>query len=107
MVRRLDARGVKPAEIAGLLRRPGGFLCPQAREAARGIVEDVREKGDEALVAYTERFDGVRQERIRVPVEEIETSQASLPPEVEESFLVAFENVRAFHARERSEEHTS
>jgi histidinol dehydrogenase len=63
-------------------------------------VEDVREKGDEALLAYTERFDGVRPERIRVPTEEIESSQASLPPELEESFLAAFENVRAFHERE-------
>src|SRR3712207_4182251 len=100
MVRRLDARGMMPAEVAARLRLPGGFLSPQAREAARRIVEDVREKGDEALLAYTERFDGVRPERIRVPTEEIESSQASLPPELEESFLAAFENVRAFHERE-------
>jgi histidinol dehydrogenase len=100
MVRRLDARGMMPAEVAARLRLPGGFLSPQARDAARRIVEDVREKGDEALLAYTERFDGVRPERIRVPTEEIESSQASLPPELEESFLAAFENVRAFHERE-------
>ena len=100
MVRRLDARGMMPAEVAARLRLPGGFLSPQAREAARRIVEDVREKGDEALLAYTERFDGVRPERIRVPTEEIDSSQASLPPELEESFLAAFENVRAFHERE-------
>ena len=100
MVRRLDARGMKPREVGARLRRPGGFLSPQARDAARRIVEDVREKGDEALLAYTARFDGVRPERIRVPTEEIESSQASLPPELEESFLAAFENVRAFHERE-------
>jgi histidinol dehydrogenase len=100
MVRRLDAREMDPAEVVAQLRRPGGFLSPQARDPARRIVEDVREKGDEALLAYTERFDGVRQERIRVPAEEIESSRSSLPAELEESFFAAFENVRAFHERE-------
>ncbi|HEU5310917.1 MAG TPA: histidinol dehydrogenase, partial [Candidatus Eisenbacteria bacterium] len=52
------------------------------------------------MAEYTERFDGVRLERFRIPGKEIERSRASLPSELEESFLAAFENVRAFHERE-------
>jgi len=100
MVRRLDARKMGAEEVVARLRRPGGFLAPEIRDSARRIVEDVRDRGDEALIEYTEHFDGVRQDRVRVPGEEIEAARASLPTELEESFLTAFENVRAFHERE-------
>ena len=100
MVKRLDARRMDPREAITGLRRPGGFRSPEIRDAARNIVEDVRERGDEALLEYTERFDGVRPEPIRVPKEEIARARENLSPEVEESFGVAIENVRAFHKRE-------
>ncbi len=100
MVKRLDARKLDPKEAIVGLRRPGGFRSPKVRDAARSIVEDVRQRGDVALLEYTERFDGVRPDPIRVPKEEISRARQSLSPEVEESFGVAIENVRAFHKRE-------
>jgi len=96
----LDAREAAPAEIAARLRRPGGFLSEKIRDTVRGIVSDVRDRGDEALLEYTERFDGVRPDPIRVPREEIKKARNALSPEVEESFGVAMENVRFFHERE-------
>ena len=100
MVKIIDARRMGSEEVVAQLRRPGGFLSPEVRDAARRILRDVRVRGDEALAEYTERFDGVRPERFRIPGKEIERSRASLPFELEESFLTAFENVRAFHERE-------
>ena len=100
MVKIIDARKMGSEEVVAQLRRPGGFLSPEVRDAARRILRDVRVRGDEALAEYTERFDGVRPERFRIPGKEIERSRASLPSELEESFLAAFENVRAFHERE-------
>lgn len=100
MVKIIDARKMGSEELVAQLRRPGGFLSPEVRDAARRILGDVRVRGDEALAEYTERFDGVLPERLRVPGKEIERSRASLPSELEESFLAAFENVRAFHERE-------
>jgi histidinol dehydrogenase len=100
VVKRLDARERSPEEIVAELRRPGGFLSAEIRDTARRIVGDVFERGDEALFEYTERFDGVELKSTRVPVEEIEASSSGLDPEVEESFLVAIENVRAFHEQE-------
>jgi histidinol dehydrogenase len=96
----LDARDAEPKEIVAKLRRPGGFLSEGVRDAARRIVADVRERGDEALLEYTERFDGVRPDPIRVPPDEIAAARAALSPEIEESFGVAIENVRLFHKRE-------
>ena len=100
MARTLDAREMAPEGVVAGLRRPGGFLSPKVRDAARGIVEDVRARGDEALLEYTERFDGVRPDPVRVPAEEIARARGVLSPELEESFGVAIENVRAFHERE-------
>jgi histidinol dehydrogenase len=100
VVRKLDAREREPQEVVATLRRPGGFLSAEVRDAARRIVESVRERGDAALLEYTERFDGVRPEPIRVPREEIARARAAFLPELEESFGVAIENVRAFHERE-------
>ena len=100
MVRTLDARGTEPREVVQHLRRPGGFLSEDIRAAARRIVDDVRARGDAALLEYTERFDGVRPREILVPKDEIDNAAESLSADLRESFLVAIENVRAFHERE-------
>ena len=100
MTEALDARDLSAEEIVGQLRRPGGFLSEGVRDVARAIVTDVRKGGDHALMKHTERLDGVRPDPIRVPQEEIEAAMSELDPEVEESFRVAIENVRAFHERE-------
>jgi histidinol dehydrogenase len=100
VVKKLDTRRGDLEQVAAALRRPDGFLSPETRAAARRIVEDVRQRGDAALLEYTERFDGVRPRSIRVPREEIASALAALPPELEESLRVAIENVREFHERE-------
>jgi histidinol dehydrogenase len=100
LAKKLDAMKSGPREVVGELRRPGGFLSQEIRTAARRIVEDVRDRGDAALLEYTERFDGVRPREIRVPKTEIDRATESLSPDLRESFQVAIENVRAFHVRE-------
>ena len=100
MVKVLDARDEDPKNIVAQLRRPGGFLSEKVRDAARRIVTDVRDRGDEALLEYTERFDGVRPDPVRVPLEEIREGRTALDREAEEAFRVAIENVRFFHKRE-------
>ena len=96
----LDARDLSAEEVTGHLRRPGGFLSEGVRDIARAIVIDVRKGGDDALLKHTERLDGVRPDPIRVPEKEIEAAMSALEPEVEVSFRVAIENVRAFHEQE-------
>ncbi len=100
MVRKLDARGRGSGEVVSELRRPGGFLSEEVRSAARRIVEDVRDRGDAALLEYSERFDGVRPQEIRVPQREIDRAVESLSLDLKDSFAVAIDNVRAFHERE-------
>ncbi|MBA2376465.1 MAG: histidinol dehydrogenase [Rubrobacter sp.] len=100
MVKKLDARNEDARNTAKHLRRPGGFLDREVRDVARSIVEDVQRRGDEALREYTERFDGVDLEEIRVPAGEIAAAKSSLPDDVREAFEVSISNVRRFSARE-------
>lgn len=100
MAKLMDATGMPSEEVVGRLRRPEGFLSEEVRDAARRIVADVRERGDEALLEYTERFDGVRPESLRVPLGEIDRAGAELEEGVKESLLAAVANVRGFHERE-------
>jgi histidinol dehydrogenase len=100
LVKVLDAREASSKEIAAQLRRPCGFLSEKVRDDARRIVADIRDRRDEALLEYTERFDGVRPDPVRVPPEEIREARNALDEGVEEAFYVAIENVRFFHKRE-------
>ena len=100
MVKVLDAREANPQDIVAQLRRPGSFLSEKVRNAARRIVADIRDRRDEALLEYTERFDGIRPDPVRVPHEEIREARNALDKGVEEAFHVAIENVRFFHKRE-------
>ncbi len=100
MVKRIDARDKEPREVLGELRGSSGFLSSKYKDVARSIVEDVRDRGDAALLEYTERFSGARPEPIRVSESEIARARESLSPELEDSFRVAIENVRRFHERE-------
>ncbi|MDQ1590382.1 MAG: histidinol dehydrogenase [Pyrinomonadaceae bacterium] len=69
------------------------------------IIEDVQARGDEAVCEYTERFDGVRQGRgeMRIEEEQLRASAARADAEVRRALREAIKRVRAFHEREREE----
>jgi len=68
---------------------------PQSAE----IVADVRERGDEAVLDWTERFDGARPASLRVPAAEIETAEAE--PRFLEAVRRLADAVRAVHEPQR------
>ncbi len=63
------------------------------------IVTDVKENGNKALFAYTEKFDKfiLTEENIRVAEEEIEEAYNSVSPEFIDVMKEAFENIKAYH----------
>ena len=63
----------------------------------KNIIEDVRERGDEALLDMTEKFDGVRPDPIRVSQEEIDEAYSLIDPEFRSILEEAAENIRTFH----------
>ena len=81
------------------LQRKSAFNA-KALEIATGIVEDVRERGDEALRELTEKFDGVKVENFRVPQEAIDEAVAQCDPMLGAALEQASAQIRAFHERQ-------
>ncbi|MFP4175259.1 MAG: histidinol dehydrogenase [Halobacteriales archaeon] len=65
----------------------------------RPIVEGVREEGDEAVREFTERFDGVELDGIRVEDERVHEARESCDDDVLRAIEDAAERIRDFHER--------
>src|SRR3989440_2976589 len=74
-------------------------------ETVAAIIMDVRERGDAALIEYTERFDGVRLEAhaLRVSEQKLLESAARAEQHVVGALREAIKRVREFHEHEREE----
>ena len=103
LLRRLDLRPEplpRPAVLRGMLPR-AEIDVDAALEAVRPIVESVRERGVEAVLEVTERFDKVRPASVRVPVAELEKALANLDPAVREALETSIERARKVHEEQR------
>ncbi|WP_067498175.1 histidinol dehydrogenase [Actinoplanes sp. TFC3] len=99
MLNRIDLRGSR-RDPRGLLPR-AQLDVSQAVEKIKPVVEAVREHGFAAIREATERFDGVRPERLRVPQQAIDQAAATLDPDVRAALLVSIERARKVHADQR------
>jgi histidinol dehydrogenase len=81
------------------LQRKSAFNA-QALTAATGIVEDVRNRGDEAVREYTSKFDGVDLQDFRVSEDEIKAAVAQCPAELSQALEHAAGQIREFHERQ-------
>ena len=96
-----------PAQRTRLLRR-AELEIDDLLEYVRPIVKDVRNRGDEALIEYMERFDQVHltSETLRVSRNEIEHAHEVIDPEVYNALKHAIANVWKFHERQMPHEQT-
>ena len=68
--------------------------------SVRETLRAVRDGGDAALLALSERFDGVRPDPLRVPAEALDAALEALDPDLRATIEAAAGNVRRFHTRE-------
>jgi histidinol dehydrogenase/sulfopropanediol 3-dehydrogenase len=71
-------------------------------QVVREIVQQVRSRGDAALVDYTEKFDGLRLDTVRVPAEKIRKAYSMVSPEIVQDLKFAAERIRKFAEHQRS-----
>lgn len=94
VLNRLDLRGIK--NLVGRLPRPAvDDVAPV--ETVRGILGDVAERGDTALIELTARLDGVDLDSIRVDPERIESALDEIPDQVRNALGVAHDRVAEHH----------
>ncbi|MGN0330700.1 MAG: histidinol dehydrogenase [Kineothrix sp.] len=99
---KLNAETKKDLLSSLLKRSPDNYSEYEA--AVAEIVAQVREKGDEALFAYTEKFDQCRMDAsgIRVTEAEVKEAYQAVDAAFVEVMKKAAENIRIFHSRQRN-----
>jgi histidinol dehydrogenase len=98
VLRRLDLRGATPAaaEVRRLLPR-AAVDVDVAVDAVRPVCDDVRERGDAAVLDAAERFDGVRPRHLRVPAADLAAAADALDPAVRDALAEAIRRCRLVH----------
>jgi histidinol dehydrogenase len=64
------------------------------------IVNDVRSRGDGAVLDYTEKFDGIRPAQLAAGPEELREGSRATPDEVVQAFDTARKNIEEFHGHQ-------
>ena len=84
-----------------LKRSPSQYT--EYESTVNDIVNTVREKGDEAVFAYTKKFDGadINASNIVVTKEEIEEAYTKVPSELIEVIRKALVNIESYHAKQK------
>ena len=72
-------------------------------QSVREILDDVRNRRDQALFEYTEKFDGARisADNILVTEEEIREAYREVDPELVEIIRRSLHNIRTYHEKQR------
>ncbi len=99
MIRRLDLRG-SHADPRAVLPR-AAIDVESVLETVRPIVDDVRDRGAEAVLEWGERLDGVRPPSLRVPQEALDAALANLDPAVRAGLEESIRRARLVHEDQR------
>ena len=102
-LRRLSTRAAGfDAELSALTRYEAA-RDPALEASVRSILDEVRERGDAAVLAYAERFDKRRaraMEELVVPVEKIRAALTTLPKAQSDALRAAHARIRSFHEKQ-------
>lgn len=109
MLRIVDLRG--HAELhedsAELLVPRAAMDVEDAGTLVAPILDDVRLRGEEAVLDWSEKLDGVRPRSVRVPQAAIDDAVAKLDPRVRSALDEAIRRVRAVHIDQRRTDTTT
>ncbi|HPM51414.1 MAG TPA: histidinol dehydrogenase, partial [Rhodoglobus sp.] len=95
MMQTIDIRTLQPSrsELARLVPRASTDVAA-ATESAAALIDDVRARGELALLEQAEKLDGVRPPHVRVHASEISEAVRQLVPQVRDALEAAIERVR-------------
>ncbi|NBJ12561.1 histidinol dehydrogenase [Microvirga arsenatis] len=109
MAQRLDARDPSFPQAFAALLAAKREISEDVDQAVRVIIEDVVARGDEALIDFTYRFDGLalQPETLRISEQEIDAAEAQCPREALEALALAKERIETYHRAQRPQDYTT
>ncbi|WP_349258742.1 histidinol dehydrogenase [Steroidobacter sp.] len=93
----LEWSSLSADERRAALRRPAQADTDGLHRRVSEIIANVRSRGDEALLDYTARFDGVKLQTLEVSAAEFAAAETALTSEQRAALERAIGNVRRFH----------
>ena len=106
MAARLDAADADfPRRFQALLNAKRE-TTQEVDTTVRTILDDVRRRGDAALIDYTSRFDRheLTPDRLRVPADTVETALARCPPDILNALTFARDRIHRHHLRQKPQD---
>jgi histidinol dehydrogenase len=98
VITRIDLRGDARSTVDPRAVLPRASFDVGAAEAVvRPVCDDVRRRGDAAVRDYTEQFDGVSLDDVRVDQAALDAALADLDPDVREALTEAITRARVVH----------
>ena len=97
MIRLLRTAELSPDGVVAALARPHAATDPDAVARVAAIVDEVRRRGDAALLDFTKRFDGVELRPEELRVSEDEWAAATVAPRLQTALAEAARRIEAFH----------
>jgi histidinol dehydrogenase len=96
MIQTIDLRALPSSrsQLAGVVPRASVDVAA-ATDTARALIDDVRSRGEVALIEQAERLDGVRPDRIRIHPDDIGAAVRSLDPAVRAAIEESIERLTA------------
>lgn len=83
------------------LKRPAQAVAGKVEAAVSEIREDVRQNGDQAVIALTEKFDRVSVDSLILPESEFERVEKRLSDEFKAAIKRAYDNITKFHEAQK------
>ncbi len=75
----------------------------QLNSIVEGVLKDIRENGDKAVIAYEEKFDKACLKQLAVTDEEIAEAETLVDKELKEALILAHKNIAKFHEAQKFE----
>lgn len=91
-----------PSRWPEILKRPTLDTAGLDEQVA-AILHDVRQRGDSAVRDYTEKFDGIRPDSLRVGSKALDEAESLLNGTLKDAIRVAYDNIERFHRSQLQE----
>ncbi len=90
----------QPKDYEALLRRPHKDAT-DLRATVAAVLEDVRRRGDSAVLDYEQKFDHVQLDALQVSQAEMDHALTLVSDELKDAIRVAHDNISRFHEAQR------
>ena len=100
-----DLEKLSQSEIAKIFQRSELDIA-ELQKVVQPIIQDVRDRGDLALIEYNAKFDKAKMmvDQLKVTEAEFEQARNNLDPEVKKVIEISAANIKKFHQAQMPEE---